>query len=325
MSTPIDIDELLGRATGVILSENDVVFGRGGFTNKHHGNIEYLKLLKEHEEAYMDCKRKFQKLLSLCIIHQLRCKGVRFLKKDEKSGSWKTVQLSQCRLKISQRLRERAPFIKLEQLKATDGLAKVIRPAPKQSPVSFEFETGVAPPPLQIITVSDASSDEESLGFEDHTSYSGYDDIVSLRSALEGILQNQTDCNTIMLEPLATPEFQPEACSLQSKRGADNITLNEPQRKRLRKVSMDDNDYANMLMKDASLLEDISVASFGFEHEHDFDSGHDHGDHDHGDHDHCEDCGVQSIEQPLFVVDALPCEAIRSSEEDLFEYLEVLF
>lgn len=319
--TTIDIDELLGRATNVTLTDSDVVFGRGGFTNKHHGNIEYLKLLKEHEEAYMDCKRKFQKLLSLCIIHQLRCKGVRFLKKDEKSGSWKAVQLSQCRLKISQRLRERAPFIKLEQLKATDGLAKVIRPGAKQSTVSFELETEVAPP-LQIITVSDASSDEESLGFDEHTSSSGYDDIVSLRSALEGILQNQDDCNTMVMEPLATPEFQTGACILESKRGADSSMLatDEPQRKRPRKVSMDDNDYANMLMKDALLSDDISVASLGFDHEHDCDNGHNHGDHD-----HFEDGSFQSMEQPLVVVDPIHFEAARSSEEELFEYLEVLF
>ena len=75
MTTTItNIDEILGRAKGVELTDNDVVFGRGGFTNRHPANIEYLKLLSEHEEAYMACKRKFQKLLSLCIIHQLRCK-----------------------------------------------------------------------------------------------------------------------------------------------------------------------------------------------------------------------------------------------------------
>ena len=74
MLTANKIDEILGKAKCVSLRDNDVVFGRGGFTNRHRGNIEYLKLLGEHEEAYMECKRKFQKLLSLCIIHQLRCK-----------------------------------------------------------------------------------------------------------------------------------------------------------------------------------------------------------------------------------------------------------
>ena len=74
MITPEAIDEILGKASSVTLTDDDIVFGRGGFTNKHKANIEYLELLKEHEEAYMDCKRKYQKLLSLCIIHQLRCK-----------------------------------------------------------------------------------------------------------------------------------------------------------------------------------------------------------------------------------------------------------
>lgn len=35
------------------------------------------------------------------------------MKKDERTGSWNSVKLSQCRLKISQRLRERAPIRKL--------------------------------------------------------------------------------------------------------------------------------------------------------------------------------------------------------------------
>lgn len=71
---PTALEEILGKATADTITDQDILFGRGGFTNNHAGNIEYLKLLSEHEEAYMDCKRKYQKLLSLCIIHQLRCK-----------------------------------------------------------------------------------------------------------------------------------------------------------------------------------------------------------------------------------------------------------
>lgn len=50
----------------------DVVFGRGGFANRHEGNKRYLELIGKHEKEYLGCQRKYQKLISMCIIHQLR-------------------------------------------------------------------------------------------------------------------------------------------------------------------------------------------------------------------------------------------------------------
>jgi hypothetical protein len=70
---------------------------------------------------------------------------VRFLKKDEKSGVWCTVNLSQCRQKISQRLRERAPFMKLAKFQKakthtrkvsmdSTGAASTSETTPKKQP-----------------------------------------------------------------------------------------------------------------------------------------------------------------------------------------------
>ena len=68
------MEEMLGRATVKSPAPNDICFGRGGYSNRHYGNKVYLELLEKHESAYMNCKRKYQKLLSLCIVHQLRRK-----------------------------------------------------------------------------------------------------------------------------------------------------------------------------------------------------------------------------------------------------------
>lgn len=68
------MDEILGRAVVASPNVQDVCFGRGGFSNHHEGNQAYLKLLSEYEQEYICCKRKYQKLLSVCIIHILRSK-----------------------------------------------------------------------------------------------------------------------------------------------------------------------------------------------------------------------------------------------------------
>lgn len=73
-NAPTLMDEMLGRATVKSPAMNDICFGRGGYSNRHHGNKAYLELLEQHEVAYVSCTRKYQKLLSVCIIHQLRCK-----------------------------------------------------------------------------------------------------------------------------------------------------------------------------------------------------------------------------------------------------------
>lgn len=152
------LKDIFGLAAVEPPREQDTVFGRGGFANRHPGNKEYLRLIEQYEESYMLCQRKYQKVMAVNILHYLRIKvrerlfffkylfwvhwehatniteiqtisltqGVRFLKKDEKSGVWCTVNLSQCRQKISQRLRERAPFMKLAKLQKTTTHARKV-------------------------------------------------------------------------------------------------------------------------------------------------------------------------------------------------------
>ncbi|CAB9496267.1 expressed unknown protein [Seminavis robusta] len=158
------MDEILGRSVAETPADTDVLFGRGGKTNKHPGNQQYLELVAEHEVQYMSCtKRKFQKLMSLCIIHYLRMQGARFMEKDTKSGKWKTVLLSRCREKVSQRLRERIPFIKLEQQKKAAETSKAWRMSVDAvEPLStMTYPNDVHIPPVNFVEVTDASSEDE--------------------------------------------------------------------------------------------------------------------------------------------------------------------
>ena len=68
------LHDLFGRSTVKEPKPDDVVFGRGGFANKHPGNRLYIELLKAHEEEYMNCQKKYQKIIALCLVHQMRCK-----------------------------------------------------------------------------------------------------------------------------------------------------------------------------------------------------------------------------------------------------------
>jgi hypothetical protein len=236
------------------------------------------------------------------IIHQLRCKGVRFLKKDGKCGNWTLVPLAQCRLKISQRLRERAPFIKLEHMKARTGLTKVIRPITSISAVPSVLSRPVALP-LEIITVTDASSDEDdgtecqSVGGDDPSFYGGEN--ASLQSPFDYVFSG--------FGPLDLPEslFQTEADGY-GKRAVDSMaTVQYPQRKRPRKISVDhdQDDYATMLLKDSCLLDDISVTSL-------------------------DPMASQEAMNDLELDDCLDqiiVDDLEMSKNDLAEYLELLF
>jgi hypothetical protein len=91
-------------------------------------------------------------------------KGARFLKK-EKSGRWMTVRLSRCREKISQRLRERIPRIKLGQLKPRES-KKPLTLTATQTKASAEPRMVSDVLPLSdtsLVAVTDASSDEEDM------------------------------------------------------------------------------------------------------------------------------------------------------------------
>ena len=91
-------------------NQKDILFGRGGESNKNNGNKRYLKIIDERSLVYGGLKgRKAKTRFAWDIYKQLSGEGARFLKHDSHGGKgWEVASPEACRKKISQRLRERA-------------------------------------------------------------------------------------------------------------------------------------------------------------------------------------------------------------------------
>ena len=116
---------------------NDVMYGRGGGTNHHPGNKKYRELVEDRKLEYVNSKRLDKPLVALEIIRKWRGQipPGRFLKLDEKTGTWLDVGDKKAREKTSQALRERAPLIRKQQEDEQKGMED----SPMQEKVSIYF------------------------------------------------------------------------------------------------------------------------------------------------------------------------------------------
>jgi hypothetical protein len=88
-------------------TENDVLFGRGGHTNLHPGNIRFREKARELRSWYEGCYSKEDKYhVSNVMVQSFKSKGHRFLEKGS-DGLWHEVIGNGARKKASQALRER--------------------------------------------------------------------------------------------------------------------------------------------------------------------------------------------------------------------------
>ena len=103
-------------------TNNDVLYGRGGGTNHHQGNKRYCLLVEEKKVEYVNSKRLDKPVVALNIVKKWREQSPpgRFLKLDEKKGTWSDVGDKKAREKTSQALREKAPQIR-QELEAGGG------------------------------------------------------------------------------------------------------------------------------------------------------------------------------------------------------------
>lgn len=121
-----------------MINENDVLLGRGGFTNNHTGNRRFRRLVQQYQLQYFHASKNEKPAIASMIVHAIRSANPpgRFLKKSSKmdevvaataadnadddsvsSGgrrrsSWKDVGDLRAREKVSQALREKAPELK---------------------------------------------------------------------------------------------------------------------------------------------------------------------------------------------------------------------
>jgi hypothetical protein len=85
--------------------KEDVLFGRGGESNNHPGNLDYRKRIVVEQPKYQDLPNRKKRIFSQEIVDWVHqdCKG-RFVKKDE--YGWFLVTLPAALEKVSQALRE---------------------------------------------------------------------------------------------------------------------------------------------------------------------------------------------------------------------------
>mmetsp|Transcript_4928 Transcript_4928/g.10112 ORF Transcript_4928/g.10112 Transcript_4928/m.10112 type:complete len:329 (+) Transcript_4928:90-1076(+) len=105
-SQPIKSGVSLPQLNFCEIAKNDVLLGRGGRSNNHHGNKRYLALKDSMQDRYLNSDKATKKALSQDLVHTVQEQwGGRFLKLD-KSGRWYEVDNETARKKCSQSLRE---------------------------------------------------------------------------------------------------------------------------------------------------------------------------------------------------------------------------
>jgi len=87
-------------------TDGDVLFGRGGYTNTHPGNIFFRERALELRPWYETCSKEDKYHVSNVLIESVKSAGHRFLEKGS-DGLWHEVIGNGARKKASQALRER--------------------------------------------------------------------------------------------------------------------------------------------------------------------------------------------------------------------------
>ncbi|KAL7473991.1 hypothetical protein ACHAWX_000004, partial [Stephanocyclus meneghinianus] len=88
-------------------TENDVLFGRGGLTNNHPGNIFFRQKALELQKWYEQSSEEFKTEISIILVESVKGRGGRFLEKGKGSDEWYEVIKNGPRRKASQQLREK--------------------------------------------------------------------------------------------------------------------------------------------------------------------------------------------------------------------------
>lgn len=87
-------------------TDADVLLGRGGRTNHHPGNQQYLAAKEAMQPRYLAGSKEEKTQISQELVNHVRQRGGRFLKLDPETNKWYIVANIVARKKASQTLRE---------------------------------------------------------------------------------------------------------------------------------------------------------------------------------------------------------------------------
>lgn len=127
-----------------LMTENDVLCGRGGGTNSQMGNRRYRALVRDFQPTYLMARRREKPLMARSVVLIVRNRGGRFLRRDESDGRLYEVGDEKAEAKTSQALREgldvRATKTAANTLLGTDSSKKRKKVVPSASLVSASIQ-----------------------------------------------------------------------------------------------------------------------------------------------------------------------------------------
>lgn len=96
-------------AEEITITDQDVLFGRGGLTNRHIGNLRYRDIISIHRQDYVRAQKTEKPNVARRIVKAIRTgkNPGRFLRKGE-DGKWHAVSDKEAAWKASQALREKS-------------------------------------------------------------------------------------------------------------------------------------------------------------------------------------------------------------------------
>mmetsp|Transcript_26945 Transcript_26945/g.44879 ORF Transcript_26945/g.44879 Transcript_26945/m.44879 type:complete len:690 (+) Transcript_26945:131-2200(+) len=110
----------------MLVTENDILCGRGGLTNHHKGNKRFRDIVALHRPDYVRAAKVHKPSVARMIVKAIRNSDPpgRFLKKDIKTGKWYDIGDKRAAEKASQALREKTPEERTRPESGDDSTAK---------------------------------------------------------------------------------------------------------------------------------------------------------------------------------------------------------
>eukprot|EP00548_Thalassiothrix_antarctica_P020538 CAMPEP_0194196242 /NCGR_PEP_ID=MMETSP0154-20130528/76563_1 /TAXON_ID=1049557 /ORGANISM="Thalassiothrix antarctica, Strain L6-D1" /LENGTH=466 /DNA_ID=CAMNT_0038920825 /DNA_START=27 /DNA_END=1427 /DNA_ORIENTATION=- len=115
----------------ILVTDNDILCGRGGMTNHHKGNKRFRDIVTLHRPDYVRANKVNKPAVARMIIKAIRSGDPpgRFLKKDGTNGKWFDIGDRRAAEKASQALREKTPEerckVRADQLSAASKAARI--------------------------------------------------------------------------------------------------------------------------------------------------------------------------------------------------------
>jgi hypothetical protein len=106
---PLESSDSILPSDGSMPTDADVLFGRGGKTNHHPGNVRLRRIVDHYKYGYEAARKTDKPRYAKAIVQALRLHSTpsRFLRMNEATNQWEDVGDKRAAEKVSQTLREK--------------------------------------------------------------------------------------------------------------------------------------------------------------------------------------------------------------------------